>query len=144
MLTFGRSIPIKYAILKRIREKIDEAMTMMARKRLWCIDALPLTPLSRVTPIMRRALHILNSLKKLVLLPNFVRASLNRDTQSILKREATRPAESQESGITVVAKVIKSRHFGVSSKMFTSRSSSLPVGHQKAILLPLKPLTPVF
>ena len=93
------------------------------RKLLGCIDALPLTPLSRVTPTTIRVLHIL---KRFVLLLAFVRASLNLKLH-ILQREEAK-IEAQESRITVLPNVVKSRHFGIPLKMFTSSSSPSPSG----------------
>ena len=86
----------------------------------WC---LPLTSLSRVTPTTIRVLHIL---KRFVLLLAFVRASLNLKLH-ILQREEAK-IEAQESRITVLPNVVKSRYFGIPLKMFTSSSSPSPSG----------------
>ena len=81
----------------------------------WC---LPLTPLRRVTPTMMRVLHIL---ERISLLPDCCQC-ITQQSQGILQRERWR-AESEESRISVLPNVVKSRHFGIPLKMFTSSSS---------------------
>ena len=71
----------------------------------WC---LPLTPLRRVTPTMMRVLHIL---KRISLLPDFCQC-ITQQSQGILQSEKW-GAESEESRISVLPNVVKSRHFGI-------------------------------